>query len=113
MRLRLASLVLVLFGCRPAAEPAKSGEPEPAARPEPAAEPEAATTPEAELDAAAIAAIVAHPARPADERALDPGRLPDALLQFLALRPGMRLADLGAGRGYTTFLLAQAVGPAG
>lgn len=89
-------LALALLSCRPVAEPAVSGPPE-----------------AGELDEAAIRAIVEHPARPADERALDPGRKPDELLRFLALRPGMKLADLGAGFGYTTFLLAQAVGPDG
>lgn len=58
-------------------------------------------------------AIVDDPARPADERALDPGRRPGELLAFLDLRPGMRVADLGAGTGYTTFLLSRAVGKAG
>lgn len=89
-------LALALLSCRPVAEPAVSGPPE-----------------AGELDEAAIRAIVEHPARPADERALDPGRRPEELLRFLALRPGMKLADLGAGFGYTTFLLAQAVGPEG
>jgi predicted methyltransferase len=60
-----------------------------------------------------LRAIVDDPARPADERALDPGRRPAELLAFLDLRPGMRVADIGAGFGYTTFLLARAVGPAG
>lgn len=84
---------VVVAGCR-AAAPAQA----------PAGAPGAARTP---------AEIVADPARPADERALDAGRKPEALLGFLALRPGMRVADLGAGFGYTTFLLARAVGPRG
>lgn len=33
--------------------------------------------------------------------------------RFLALAPGMRVADLGAGGGYYTFRIAQAVGPGG
>jgi len=92
---RLVALwVLVLVaGCRPSA-PAQA----------PAGAPGAALTP---------AEIVADPARPADERGLDAGRKPEALLAFLALRPGMRVADLGAGFGYTTFLLARAVGSRG
>lgn len=81
----------------------------------PRAEPAVVAAPEAigGLDEAAIQAIVDDPARPGDERELDPGRRPEELLRFLALRPGMRLADLGAGFGYTTFLLARAVGPEG
>jgi len=57
--------------------------------------------------------IVAAPDRTPQDRALDAGRHPDALLAFLALRSGMRVADLGAGGGYTTELLARAVGPTG
>lgn len=91
---RRLALALALVSCRPAAEPA-------------------VVAPAAPLDEAAIRAIVDDPARPEDERALDPGRKPDELLRFLALRPGMRVADLGAGFGYTTFLLARAVGPDG
>lgn len=94
---RAALLLLALTACRPVAEPAVVSTP-------PAAP---------GLDEAAIRAIVDDPARPAGERELDPGREPEELLRFLALRPGMRLADLGAGRGYTTFLLARAVGPDG
>ena len=113
----LAPLVLVLCACRPVAEPAEVLTPEaaggPVAAPAEVTPPETAPEAAAGLDDAAIEAILADPARPADERALDPGREPAALLRFLALRPGLRLADLGAGRGYTTFLLARAVGPEG
>jgi predicted methyltransferase len=35
------------------------------------------------------------------------------LLTFIGVAPGMRVADLGAGGGYTTELLARAVGPSG
>ncbi len=51
--------------------------------------------------------------RSADDRALDAGRRPEDLLRFLDLKPGMRVAELGAGGGYTTELLARAVGPTG
>jgi ubiquinone/menaquinone biosynthesis C-methylase UbiE len=47
----------------------------------------------------------------------DPGRdvwqQPDAVIRSLNLAPGARVADLGAGGGYVTFRLAQAVGPTG
>ena len=59
------------------------------------------------------AALVAAPDRTDADRALDGGRHPAELLAFLDLRPGMRVADLGAGGGYTTELLARAVGPTG
>ncbi|HEX4406228.1 MAG TPA: SAM-dependent methyltransferase [Polyangia bacterium] len=63
------------------------------------------------LDAAR--AIVAAPDRSADDRALDGGRHPAELLAFAGVGPGMRVADLQAGGGYTTELLARAVGPTG
>jgi predicted methyltransferase len=59
------------------------------------------------------AALVAAPDRTPDDRGLDPGRHPAELLAFLDLRPGMKVAELGAGRGYTTELLARAVSPGG
>jgi predicted methyltransferase len=59
------------------------------------------------------AALVASPDRTEADRALDAGRHPAQLLAFLALRPGMRVAELAAGNGYTTELLARAVAPGG
>jgi predicted methyltransferase len=59
------------------------------------------------------AAVVEAPDRTPEDRALDAGRHPRELLAFLALRPGMKVAELGAGGGYTTELLARAVGPGG
>jgi len=38
---------------------------------------------------------------------------PEAVIRSLALRPGDQVADLGAGGGYFTFRLADAVGSAG
>jgi predicted methyltransferase len=58
-------------------------------------------------------AIVDAPDRSPEDRALDPGRHPVELLNFLALTPGMHIAELGAGGGYSTELLARAVGPTG
>jgi predicted methyltransferase len=58
-------------------------------------------------------AIVDAPDRIADERDMDAGRRPAELLAFLDLKPGMRVADLMAGFGYTTELMARAVGPGG
>lgn len=63
--------------------------------------------------AADPAALVAAPDRTDADRALDPGRHPAALLAFLDLRPGMKVADLGTGAGYTAELLARAVAPGG
>src|SRR5579883_818862 len=58
-------------------------------------------------------ALVAEPDRSATDRGLDAGRRPAEMLGFLGVRPGMRVADLGAGPGYTTELLVRAVGPRG
>jgi len=57
--------------------------------------------------------IVNAPDRSADDRALDAGRHPIELLKFLQLQPGMKVAEIAAGGGYTTELLARAVGPSG
>ena len=47
------------------------------------------------------------------DRALDAGRKPDLTLAFFGISPGMKVAEIGAGRGYTTELLARVVGKAG
>jgi predicted methyltransferase len=72
-----------------------------------------AVAPTAESSPGAIAAIVAAPDRTEADRALDPGRHPTAMLEFLAIVPGAQVAEIGAGGGYTTELLARAVGPGG
>jgi len=59
------------------------------------------------------AAVVAAADRSAADRALDAGRFPAETLAFFEIRPGMRVAELGAGGGYTTELLARTVGPTG
>ena len=58
-------------------------------------------------------AIVDAPDRSAADRALDAGRHPAEMLAFFGIKPGMRVAELGAGGGYTSELLARAVGPTG
>jgi predicted methyltransferase len=62
---------------------------------------------------AAIQAAVDAPDRSSADRALDEGRRPAEVLAFLGIRPGMRVAELGAGLGYTAELLARIVGPKG
>jgi predicted methyltransferase len=47
------------------------------------------------------------------DRALDPSRHPVEMLAFFGIAPGQHVAELGAGTGYTTELLARAVGPSG
>lgn len=51
--------------------------------------------------------------RPATDRNLDAGRQPEQMLTFFGIRPGMKVADLWAGTGYTTELLSRVVGPSG
>jgi predicted methyltransferase len=58
-------------------------------------------------------AVVTAPDRSPEDRALDAGRKPAELLAFLGVQPGWRIADLGAGGGYTTELLKRAVGGEG
>ena len=60
-----------------------------------------------------IAQILASPDRRAADRTNDIRRKPDQMLAFIGLRPGMVALDLAAGGGYTTELIARAVGPAG
>jgi predicted methyltransferase len=57
--------------------------------------------------------IVAAADRSERDRALDPKRKPVEMLTFFAPAPGMKVAELGAGGGYTTELLARAVEPNG
>jgi len=60
-----------------------------------------------------VRAAVDAPDRSAADRALDAGRKPDLMLGFFGIRPGMRVAELGAGGGYTSELLARVVGSTG
>src|SRR5688572_7860268 len=62
--------------------------------------------------------LVAHGCAETAYRSMnDPGRdawqRPQAVIQSLDIASGSRVADLGAGGGYFTFPLAQAVGPEG
>lgn len=60
-----------------------------------------------------VAAAVADPARPAEDRALDAQRKPAEMLRFAGVKPGMTVVDVIPGGGYFTRLFADAVGPAG
>jgi predicted methyltransferase len=61
----------------------------------------------------AIQAAVNAPDRDEKDKALDKGRRPAEMLSFFGIAPGMRVAELVSATGYTTELLARAVGPAG
>ena len=61
----------------------------------------------------AIAAAVASPDRSADNVKLDESRKPAEVLQFLGLRPGMRVADPFGGNFYWAEITGRVVGPTG
>lgn len=77
----------------------------------------AAPTPEPGSQAATAlpdySAILANPIRSDDDRQADGRRKPLELLRFAQVQPGMNVLDMSAGGGYTTQLLALAVGPDG
>lgn len=60
-----------------------------------------------------IRAIVNAPDRSDDDRETDKRRHPAQMLAFFGVQPGMHVLDVGAGRGYTSELLARAVAPGG
>jgi predicted methyltransferase len=62
---------------------------------------------------AAIRAVVDAADRDPEDKKLDAGRKPAELLAFAGIKPGMKVAELAAGGGYTAELLARAVGPTG
>jgi predicted methyltransferase len=57
------------------------------------------------------AAIVASPDRSAADRTNDVRRKPAEMLAFIGVREGMVALDISAAGGYTTELIARAVGP--
>lgn len=60
-----------------------------------------------------IAAIIASPDRSPGDRNNDVRRKPAEMLAFIGVRPGMVAMDVSAARGYTSELIARAVGPTG
>ena len=65
------------------------------------------------LSAERITQIVTSADRSAADRTNDLRRKPEQMLAFIGIRPGMVALDVSAGGGYTTELLARAVGPTG
>ena len=65
------------------------------------------------ISAERIAEIVASPDRSAADRTNDLRRKPAEMLAFIGVRQGSIVLDLSAGGGYTTELLARAVGSDG
>jgi predicted methyltransferase len=72
-----------------------------------------ATPQQQTLSSDKIAAIVAAPDRAPADRINDIRRKPADMLAFVGVRPGMTVMDVSAARGYTTELIARAVGPTG
>jgi predicted methyltransferase len=66
-----------------------------------------------QLSSQQIAQIVANPDRSEADRTNDLRRKPEQMLGFIGIRPGIVALDLSAAGGYTTELLARAIGPAG
>ncbi|MEP6505779.1 MAG: hypothetical protein ABJD97_20765, partial [Betaproteobacteria bacterium] len=82
-----AALAAALLGCATTAAPTLSGE--------------------------RIAAIVASPDRSDADRTNDLRRHPAEMLAFIGVQPGWTALDVSTGGGYTTELLARAIGPGG
>jgi predicted methyltransferase len=62
---------------------------------------------------AAAERVIANPIRTEQDRKTDAARKPIDFILFAGVRPGMRVLDVSAGGGYTSQLLALAVGPSG
>jgi predicted methyltransferase len=58
-------------------------------------------------------AVIASPIRTDQDRRMDASRHPAEFLAFAQVTPGMQVLDVSAGAGYTSQLLALAVGPGG
>ena len=66
-----------------------------------------------QLSSEQIAKIVGSPDRSEADRTNDRRRKPEQMLGFIGVRPGIVALDLSAAVGYTTELLARAIGPSG
>jgi predicted methyltransferase len=57
--------------------------------------------------------VIASPVRTDQDRRMDAARHPAEFLPFTQVKPGMQVLDVSAGGGYTSQLMALAVGPTG
>ena len=97
-------------GCaHPGAVPASPADPVPM----PSSTVQAAPAGGAQQSAGSAEDIVNAIDRSPEDRELDKGRHPIEFLRFLDLKPDMKVAEISSGGGYTTELLARAVGPKG
>jgi predicted methyltransferase len=104
-KVALFPLLALVCACGSAPQPSSSTpEPPPAAANSP--------TPSVQVPTE-IAAVIAAADRSDDDKALDAGRHPAEMLAFFDIQRGMKVADLMAGFGYTTELLARTVGSEG
>jgi predicted methyltransferase len=60
-----------------------------------------------------ITDAINSPDRPSADKDLDKARRPDQVMTFFGIKPGMQVADIFAGGGTTSELLARIVGPIG
>lgn len=58
-------------------------------------------------------ALLADPVRTERDHEMDASRRPVEFLEFAGVKPGMKVLDIATGAGYTSQLLALAVGPTG
>src|SRR5512138_3171371 len=73
----------------------------------------APSTHETSISGEGYRALLADPVRTERDQRMDETRHPAELLQFAQVRPGMHALDVSTGAGYTSQLLALAVGPSG
>jgi predicted methyltransferase len=126
-------VVSFLTGCASAGPPPAAASPNTEQTPPPAPAPPEPTPPPAAAAAPAITPVdpaTAPTAQPVAvppeikilveakdrsdaDRQLDAGRHPGELLAFFGVKPGMKVAEIFAGGGYTSELLARAVGKHG
>ena len=62
---------------------------------------------------ATVESLIASPIRTDQDRQMDAARRPAEFLAFARVKPGMHVLDVSAGAGYTSQMLALAVGPNG
>jgi predicted methyltransferase len=60
-----------------------------------------------------VAAALADPGRPDDDKKLDEARLPAQMVAFAGIKPGSHVMDLMPGSGYFTRIFAKVVGDKG
>ncbi len=102
MRILLSAIALLVAACATAPAPHPHEHHSPPSRDHAGA-----------LSREQAAAIVASPDRTAADRKNDERRRPADMLAFIGVRPGMHALDISASGGYTTELIARAVGPSG